>query len=290
MSVLWNILNQVQKRGLISRGVKSLTAQVRGTEVHYYRADFGAKGPPLVLLHGLGADAHNFTFTIAPFAKHFSRVYALSLPGCGFSPVPMSGPLDVYGHFEVLRRFILEVVGEKVVLLGNSLGGALTLFQMMAGPESLHAAILVAPAGAPASSGEMHLILDAFAVKTDDEVRAFLHKVFAQPKPIMLRFPSVTKAMLTTPAVQHLSKTIKLSDMLKEGELSQLRVPTLLLWGGKEKLLPKSAPDFFRRNFPPEFGRVDVVEGWGHLPQLEFPRDLITRVVKFAAEKKLLQT
>ncbi len=31
MSVLWNVLNQVQKRGLISRGVKSLTAQVRGT-------------------------------------------------------------------------------------------------------------------------------------------------------------------------------------------------------------------------------------------------------------------
>ena len=78
--------------------------------------------------------------------------------------------------------------------------------------------------------------------------------------------------------------------MLKEGELASLRVPTLLVWGGQEKLLPKSAPEFFRRNLPPEFGRVDVVEGYGHLPQLEFPRDLIARVVNFAAEKKLLET
>lgn len=290
MSVLWNLLNQVQKRGLISRGVKSLTAQVRGTEVHYYLAEFGAKGPPLVLLHGLGADAHNFTFTIAPFAKHFSRVYALSLPGCGFSPLPMSGPLDVYAHFDVLRRFINEVVGEKVVLLGNSLGGALSLFQLLAHPDSLHAAVLVAPAGAPATSGEMHVVLEAFAARSDEQVRAFLHKVFAQPKPVMLRFPGVTRAMLSTPAVKHLAKTIKLSDMLKEGELASLRVPTLLVWGGQEKLLPKSAPEFFRRNLPPEFGRVDVVEGYGHLPQLEFPRDLIARVVNFAAEKKLLET
>lgn len=288
MSVLWRLLEQVQKRGLLSRGVKSLTAQVRGTGVHYYLADFGAKGPPLVLLHGLGADAHNFTFTIAPFAKHFGRVYALSLPGCGFSPLPTSGPLDVFGHFDVLRRFIDEVVGEKVVLLGNSLGGALTLFQLLKHPGSLHAAVLVAPAGAPAAPGEMRLALDAFAVRSDAQVRAFLHKVFAQPKPIMLRFPGVTRAMLSTPAVRHLAQTINLSDMLKEGELSSLRVPTLLLWGGQEKLLPKSAPDFFRRNFPPGVGHVEVVEGYGHLPQLEAPRDLIARVVKFATEQRLL--
>lgn len=290
MSVLWDLLNQVQKRGLLSRGVKSRTAQVRGTEVHYYCADFGAKGPPLVLLHGLGADAHNFTFTIAPFAKHFSRVYALSLPGCGYSPLPASGPLDIYGHFDVLRRFLAEVVGEKAVLLGNSLGGALSLFQLLAHPGSLHAAVLVAPAGAPASSGELHVIFEAFAVKSDEAARAFLHKVFARPRAIMLRFPGVTREMLSTPAVQHLARTIKLSDMLKDGELSSLRVPTLLLWGGQEKLLPRSAPDFFRRNFPPEFGRVDIVEGYGHLPQLEAPGDLVARVVKFAAEKKLLET
>ena len=82
--------------------------------------------------------------------------------------------------------------------------------------------------------------------------------------------------------------TIKLSDMLKDGELSSLRVPTLLLWGGQEKLLPKSGPEFFRRNFPQGVGHVEVVEQFGHIPQLEFPRELISRVVKFAAEKRLL--
>ncbi len=280
---LLEVFYAAQHRGLLARGVKSRTAQVRGTTVHYYLAQGTAAGPPLVLLHGLGATAQNFVFCLKPLARHFSRVYAIDLPGCGYSPVPASGPLELLGHFEVLRRFIAEVVGERCVLVGNSLGGALSLFQAIAHPGSLLGTVLLAPAGAPAPPAELHAVLDAFNVRTDAGAKAFLHRVLAKPQPIMLAFPSVTRAMLSTPAVRHLANTLSHEELLKEGELQALQVPLLLLWGGREKLLPANGPDFFRAQLPAKYGKVEVVPHWSHLPQLEFPREVVERVTKFAA-------
>ncbi len=287
---LLEAFDTMQRRALLARGVTSHTAQVRGTTVHFYLADLGAKGPPLVLLHGLGASAHNFILCTVPFARSFGRVYVIDLPGCGFSPLPASGALTLEGHFEVLRRFLSEVVREPSVLLGNSLGGALTLLLALRHPELLLAAVPVAPAGAPSSPEALHEVLEAFRLETDEQVRAFVRRLFVRPAWPMLRFPSFTRAMVDTPAVRKLLQTLRTDALLKDGELSTLRVPLRLIWGGNERLLPNDAPDFFRAQLPPAFGSVALVPHFNHLPQLEFPRDLVAHVVEFARQRQLLHT
>ena len=63
-------------------------------------------------------------------------------------------------------------------------------------------------------------------------------------------------------------------------------MPTLLLWGAAEKLLPYEGIDWFRAHLPGH-AEVEVVRGFGHLPQVERPAQLVQRLVQFADRYQL---
>ena len=58
-------------------------------------------------------------------------------------------------------------------------------------------------------------------------------------------------------------------------------MPVLLLWGGSERLLPAETLDYYRTHLPPH-AKVQVVEGFGHVPQVERPDELVSHLVRFA--------
>ncbi len=96
--------------------------QWRGHDIYYVQAgERQATLPPLLLIHGFGASTDHWHKNIAQLKENFS-VWAIDLLGFGRSAKPA---LEYSGDLwrEQLFDFIQEVIGEPVVLAGNSLGG-----------------------------------------------------------------------------------------------------------------------------------------------------------------------
>lgn len=111
---------------------------------HYL--DFGgpAGAPLIVAVHGLGGAAWNW-LAVAPLLTTKCRMIAVDLAGHGESPRVMRST-TVRANRRLLDRFLREVVKEPVVLMGNSMGGLITMLQTAATPDLIEGAILVNPA------------------------------------------------------------------------------------------------------------------------------------------------
>lgn len=282
-----SLSNRLIRRSLMVRGVSSEVARLRGVDVHYYRAEGRGRGPPLLLVHGLSSSAHAFFRTLLPLTKFFRAVFAVDLPGHGFSVQPTSGPVPLDEQVELLLEFCRRIIKERVFLLGNSMGGGLTLSMAFEQPSALAALALVSPAGAQVSEERFRQLLASFQVDDAKGARALAHKLFVRPPLPLLLFANELRKMVSTPTVRSIVATITPADMLEPSQLRLLSMPTLLIWGQSEKLLPYEGLDFFRTHLPPH-AEIQEVKGFGHVPHVEHPRAFVERVHGFALRQGLL--
>jgi pimeloyl-ACP methyl ester carboxylesterase len=127
----------------IPAGVESRTVDLDGP-THYF--DFGGNpdGPLLVGVHGLGGAAWNWA-AVAPLLTEQARFIAVDLAGHGRTPAG-ERRTTVPANRRLLDRFLRKVASEPVVLVGNSMGGAISLLEAAAAPELVRGLVLVDPA------------------------------------------------------------------------------------------------------------------------------------------------
>jgi pimeloyl-ACP methyl ester carboxylesterase len=125
-------------------------------------------------------------------------------------------------------------------------------------------------------------LLSSFDVRTPAEARALTRRLFHKPPlPVML-FAGELKKFYGTTTVQALATEARATrESLTPDALRSLRMPVLLLWGGSERLLPAEMLEYYRSHLPPH-ARVQVVEGFGHIPQVERPEELVSHLLRFA--------
>jgi pimeloyl-ACP methyl ester carboxylesterase len=283
---LMQLGNRVVRRALRLRGVQADVRRVRGVDVHFYCAQGTGTAPPLLLVHGLGSSANAFVRALLPLTKTFRQVWAVDLPGNGFSPVPAGGPLALRELVEVLLEFRRQVIGERVVLLGNSLGGGMSLFAAAQEPEAFAGLALVSPAGARLEPERLQRLVESFRVDTAAQARVLAHKLFAKPPLAMLLFADELRKMVSTPTVKHVVATASADEFVTETMLARLTMPTLVIWGRNEKLLPPEALAYFKANLPAH-AELDEVDAFGHMPQMEHPAQFVARIERFAREQRL---
>ena len=272
---------------LVARGVRSETVEVAGQRLHHFSMKGTGKGPPLLLVHGLGGAASGFGRVLLPLARRFSHVYAVDLPGHGFSPEYCLGPTCVRGQYDMLVAYCRQVVGGPAFVVGNSLGGALSALLAVEHPELVSALGLVSPAGADVGHELFREVLESMDVRTVEQSRALTQRLFHRPPWAMMFFANALKGLYNTPAVRALSAdAIATAEYLKPEQLRQLRMPVLFVWGTSEKLLPAQSVDFFRTHLPPHT-QVRLVEGFGHIPHVERPGELVSELLRFADSARL---
>ena len=107
---------------MLSRFTTIRTAQ---ETVQIYSRETGS-GPPLLLLHGLGANLHTWRLLVRPLSRHF-RVIMIDLKGCGRSAKPANSWYSLDDHGEIVASFIKTRELKDVTLIGNSMGGGVAL-------------------------------------------------------------------------------------------------------------------------------------------------------------------
>jgi pimeloyl-ACP methyl ester carboxylesterase len=184
---------------------------------------------------------------------------------------------------EVVRRFLREQVGEPVFLVGTSLGGALCAAVAEQSPKLIKALALISPAGASITAEQLAVIAAALTPRSNREVRALAEKLFHRPRLGAKLLMPYLRRMYLSPTVTAIFEEAKTAEFLSPKALQGLTMPTLLIWGGSEKLLPYECVDYFRAHLLPH-ARIEVVEGFGHVPQVEAPKELVGRLLRFCAE------
>ena len=251
------------------------TTSFFGRSIRYY--DVGS-GPPLVLIHGIGGDADEWAFCLGALsASH--RVIALDLLGFGRSDKPVI-EYCIAVFVEVLEAFLRKLDIARPTLVGASLGGWIAAAFALRNPIALDKLILVDAAGVWGDTKELPIDLH---VSTRDHMREIMEMIFCDKA-------LATDALIDLAYEQHLERgdgyTIhRVLQNLRNGReflddrIAALTVPTLLIWGEEDQLIPVATGRRIHRLI--SGSRLEVIPQCGHLPALEKPIEFSNCVVNF---------
>jgi pimeloyl-ACP methyl ester carboxylesterase len=264
----------LNRRGFESRSVRTDMARLHA----YDAAGFGSL-PPTAVLHGIGSGATSFGPTLARLRPHVRRIVALDLPGHGFSAAPTS-QLTPEALFSSVRSALDHLMGEPMVLVGNSLGGAVAIRYALDRPEKVAALVLVSPAGARTTQEEWRELVQSFRIESSMDARRLLARLYHRIPWYMPAIAPSFRDMMKRRAIRDILDTATLEDLPAPERLGELAMPVLLLWGRSERVLPPSYLDYFRRNLPPHTV-VEEPAGFGHCPHFDDPGRLADRIAEF---------
>jgi pimeloyl-ACP methyl ester carboxylesterase len=117
--------------------------QIDGERIHY--VDRGSAGPALVMIHGLAGNLMHFTYALADELSGDFRVIIVDRPACGYSERPDGAPADLTAQAATLAKFMRALGLKQPLVVGHSLGGALSLAIALDHPDCAGALALIAP-------------------------------------------------------------------------------------------------------------------------------------------------
>lgn len=260
------------------------------------------EGPPVVLLHGLGASSLVW-HAQQPELSRRHRVYALDLPGSGRSPMP---PMPPSGDWvvEAVNGFVARVAGGPVTLVGHSMGGAIALRCALERPDLVSSLVLVAPAGLgrevsrflrflslPGVDHLAEFLVPTLMRRGGDRWRRSIRGRFARPTDEAIFGPVIDEAF---EHYQRRESVRAFMFALRAGtewrgqrrrhilrhRLTELAMPVLLVWGEDDRILPMEHAELAARSGPLE---IRILKRCGHSPQLEAAALFTTVLLEFIA-------
>ena len=115
---------------------------VAGCRLHYLER---GEGPPIVMVHGLGASMHHFSHGMLDLLAEEFRVILVERPGSGHSTGPRGRPAGPRAQGDVIAAFVEALGLDRPVLVGHSLGGTVALAVGLDHPEAVSGLALIAP-------------------------------------------------------------------------------------------------------------------------------------------------
>ncbi|GAC1337221.1 MAG: alpha/beta hydrolase [Myxococcales bacterium] len=280
-AVLWAGHALYRAQGFTARSLRAAGRRA----LLYERSGSGA-GPPALLVHGLGGNAASWLKLVPALSRCCSGVAVVDLPGHGRAPLaPGETPLGPVELAEALGVALAAVAapGRPVLLIGNSLGGALCLNAAALAPELVCGVVGLSPAGAPLTAADRAALLRAFGGGAQGGISEMARLLYHRPPRSLWLFGRGLAALWGSPPVQHVLAQLPgdAAPGLAPDLLEQLAQPALVLWGDSDGILPASSVQFFRAHL--RTGTVEIIERCGHVPQLERPAAVGKRIARFVA-------
>jgi pimeloyl-ACP methyl ester carboxylesterase len=233
------------------------------------------EGPPLLYLHGAAGPMSGAAF-LGDLAKRFT-VYAPAHPG--FGPGQGVEHLDDVLDFTLYYLDLFDELGlSKTHVIGHSLGGMLAAEIAALAPQLLDRLVLVCPAGLWLDQVP---IPDFFTFSPEQLVKSALHDPRGPVGEMMLaQFQDPDLALDSYRCLASAGKFLwPIPDKGLKKRLHRLKMPTLVLWGASDGLIPTAYAEAFRSAIPS--ARVTILNGAGHLPMLEQREEFVDSVLHF---------
>lgn len=252
--------------------------QVAGADLHIIQ---GGSGDPILVLHG-----ENGQTTPLRYADSLSQDFSLHMPAHpGFG---VTDQLEWIMSVRDLASWYLRVIEEldlgKVNLLGFSLGGWLAAEMACQSPQMINKMALVAPTGIKPPTGE---ILDMFLIVAREYMEESFLDTSATPE-YQIAYPEEADADLIEMWEASREEAARLTwrpymyHAALPHLLGRLRdLPTLLLWGEQDGVVPISAGEAYRDVI--QGAKLEIIPNSGHHPEMEQTDEFVRLVRDFFA-------
>lgn len=250
-------------------------------------------GPPLVLVHGLVAYAFSWRLVVPALSQHF-KIYALDMPGSGFSDCPPELDFSLQSNAERLLEILDMLKIGPCDLLATSYGGAMAMVASAMAPARIRRLVLAAPVNPWSDHGKLVAPLLSHSLVAPAFLRVYPWLQSAQGRLLRRLFGGSSRippdslqgyaAALSRPGVLGCAlKTIHSWNRdlrYLEQLLPRIRhIPTLLLWGRNDRAVTVASAARLAEQF--SHSKLVVFEGVGHLPYEEVPEEFTRAVLEF---------
>ncbi len=251
-------------------------------------------GDPIIALHGLGGTLYSWHNFERSFPNH--RLILIDLKGAGGSPRPHDKKYSVADQAEIILQFILQNDLKNLTLMGNSYGGAVALFlsiELCNHHSGYLSSLILIDSGGYNRDLPAHLKvlmtplvgwLAVHLVPPRVATRKVLRDSYYAPDRISkgqldaytdsLAAPGGRYALLQT-GKQAIPPNIKeITD-----QYPTIKVPTLIVWGLDDRLLPIKIGRMLHEAIP--YSTLELVVDCGHVPQEEAPDETMRYISAF---------
>lgn len=268
----------------------SLFLDVAGLRAHVRDEGPRDDPTPIVLLHGTSDSLHTWGGWTEALARE-RRVIRVDLPGFGLSGPTPDGDYRVERYVGFVRALLDTLGVHRFVVVGNSFGGWVAWETALAHPDRVAALVLVDSAGYPLESQSVPIGFRVArvpglnrllrSVLPRDMIDSSVRNTYGDPsrvtEELVDRYYELTLREGNRAALpQRFAAGRWAAD---PGRIRRLQLPTLVLWGGRDRLIPLHYGEQFHRDIAGS--ELVVFPELGHVPQEEDPEATVAAVRRF---------
>ncbi len=264
-----------------------------GQNIHL--RDEGPRGAPaILLLHGSSASLHTWQQWAEVLSRDY-RVIRYDQPGHGLTGPHVDRDYTVKGYSDTAAAVMQYLGIEQYIIGGNSMGGWVAWNHALAYPDNVAGLILVDASGAPdanprklpigfklANSAAMRPLMRIFTPRSI--IESSLETSVGDPSKItdaqvdrywnLIRYPGNREAIGERGDVKR--------EPVTPERIKNIQVPTLVMWGAKDTLIPVSAAEWFDTHIPNS--TAIIYDDLGHIPMEEDGARTVRDVIKWMAD------
>ena len=266
--------------------------KVGNVNTRYWSA--GEKGSTVILLHGVGCSVEFWERNIAALAREH-RVFAIDIVGFGRTDKPEG----VY-TFEMMADFVLDFMKtmgiDKASLVGNSMGGGISMTVAAQAPDRVKKIVLVDPVGLGRKLSPVMRIMslpvigNVLTKPNRQGVERQMQLCLYDPSQASEDFIDRVAAIGTLPGSQHsflslLRETANIFGGKEElvsyfsARLKKIKTPILMIWGRQDRILSAAEGEAAVERMNDV--KLHIIDQAGHLPQIVKPEEFNATVLGF---------
>ena len=140
---VWELVPPVAGKDLVDSGTFK---EIDGMQI---RLEHEGSGPAIILIHGYTSNLYTWRFNTRELAAKGLSVWALDLPGFGYSDKPKDFGYTLADYADFMAKFMDAEAIPKATLVGNSMGGSIAMMTCLMHPDRVERLVLIDSAGYP---------------------------------------------------------------------------------------------------------------------------------------------
>jgi pimeloyl-ACP methyl ester carboxylesterase len=263
---------------------------ILGMKVHYRDEGVASDTLPLILLHGMSSSLNTWDSVVIALKPH-KRVISLDLPGFALTGPSPENAYNFPYYSKFIDSFTTRLKIKRFILVGNSMGGAISWNYALHNPSGLAKMVLVDAAGYP-KKGESGSL--GFTIASTPVINNLM--LYVTPKALVrksLETVYFDQSRITDEQVERFHDVAIregnreaalqiFNGSFKGGKLDrikEIKIPTLILWGDHDNLIGVNNVENFLKDI--QGSKAEVYKNVGHVPMEEVPGKVASSILGF---------